>query len=548
MEFDSRLNEYDMLERKRFQAERLVKAFLWKSLLSADFPQIVCLMGGTGTGKSTLFNSLAGRTISNVGTRRPCTLKAVVLVHEAWAEELKSCPFLEEDQTDATLVVNSDIATRSPILVDTPDFDSVQISNRIIAENFFIISDVVLFVTSQEKYGDLAGLNITQMAREWKKNTVFVMNKVVSQGAYDDFVRSTGKHGFEAQPLQVERSGHSPELIPGLRERFDFAELLRPSSDGRETQVRRQELKRLHAQALSSLDDFENTLNVQFERVQSVNDKIRMILADVVSHKDAQLDAIVTDDVENQIRDRLQNLLRKYDILFIPRMLVRRAVREIFGTIADFFSESRHSSAPSERDIRTEDLEETRSVVRLKPLESAAAALDLGVAELLASDQALADLRKMARDHVPRLGSDEIRSRYERIFPGIEHLLEDEFIRFKDGLSAKDEFKLYGSYTLWALFIITAEVVMGGGFTLLDALLNTVIMPFIPKWLLNLKVLDVLREIGERVDQKHREALKGILAQQAETYIAEFSSLLPEPEATKQISDLKISLSGHAPR
>jgi hypothetical protein len=84
---------------------------------------------------------------------------------------------------------------------------------------------------------------------------------------------------------------------------------------------------------------------------------------------------------------------------------------------------------------------------------------------------------------------------------------------------------------------------MGGGFTLLDALLNTVIMPFIPKWLLNLKVLDVLRGIGERVDQKHRTALKDILFQQGEMYTSGFLALLPSREAVEQISAARSGLS-----
>lgn len=546
VEFDSRLADHDLLERKRFEAERLVRAYLWKSALGEDFPPIVCLMGGTGTGKSTLFNSLAGRKISDVGTRRPFTLKAVILVDEAWVEELESCPFLQESGPAAPLVVSSHLDSGSPILVDTPDFDSVQTYNRVIAENFFIISDIMMFVTSQEKYADLAGRKITEMAGEWEKAAVFVMNKVVSQGAYNDFISFVSGHGFKSSPLMVERLEYPPELIEGLRKRPGFIDLLHMESNDGRVQARSQELGRLRGRALSSLKDLETVLEAQSQRVESLNNRIGAILADVAGDMNRQLDAIITEDVEGQIRHRLENLLRKYDVLFVPRMLVRRALREIFGTIADLFSESRHETAPSEKDIRIEDLEQTRSTVRLKPLESAVANLNLRVAELLASDQSLEDLRTVVRKSVPRMGPDEIRLRYKETFPGIENLLEDEFTRFKDGLSSKDELKLYGSYTLWALFIITAEVVMGGGFTLLDALLNTVVMPFIPKWLLNLKVLDVLREIGERVDLKHREALKSILANQAELYTSEFSSLLPAPEMMKQISDLKASITSDA--
>jgi hypothetical protein len=543
---DQRLTELGLLEEKRFQAEQLVKAFLWKSGLSKGFPRIICLMGGTGTGKSTLFNSLAGRKISDVGTRRPFTRQAVVHVHADWVEQLKTCPFLKENQADARLVTDSDSHSDAAILIDTPDFDSIQVSNRVIAENYFIISDVMLFVTSQEKYADLAGRKITEMAREWGKNTVFVMNKVASEAAFDDFIRSLSACRFQVEPIRVERLGYSPDLIPGLRERPGFAELLHAESHAGQAKVRPEELDRLRSRAVLSLEELDCALNEQLQRIDSVNSGIRGTLADVSHEMGLQLDAIVTEDLEGQIRGRLQSLLRKYDILFVPRMLVRNAVREVVGAIADLFGGAQHKPGATDRDIRTEDLEQARSAVRLRPLESAVAVLNRRVAELLSSDQSLDDLRAIARKDVPRLGPDEIHSLYEEAFPGIEHLLEEEFIHFKDGLSLKDEFKLYGSYTAWALFIITAEVVMGGGFTLLDALLNTVIMPFIPKWLLNLKVLDVLREIGERVDRKHRQVLNNILSRQAESYMSEFSGLLPDSQQMAQIMDLKKSLVGSA--
>jgi hypothetical protein len=102
--------------------------------------------------------------------------------------------------------------------------------------------------------------------------------------------------------------------------------------------------------------------------------------------------------------------------------------------------------------------------------------------------------------------------------------------------------KLYGSYTLWALVLITAEIVMGGGFTLLDALLSTVVVPFIPKWLLSLKVLDILRDIGERVDQEYRSILQSILEKRADLYTSEFRGLLPDAEPLNRLRSLRMRL------
>ncbi len=230
-------------------------------------------------------------------------------------------------------------------------------------------------------------------------------------------------------------------------------------------------------------------------------------------------------------------------------MVVRNALRSLFSAVAEIFV-SRNVGPPSEHDEwggRTQDFEATKAVARLQPLEWATAKLNLAIVEMLSLNPAFGDLCQVARTEVPRWSSEVIRARYDAAFPGMEHLLEAEFNRFRDGLSRTDEFKLYGSYTLWALFLITAEIVVGGGFTLLDALLNTVIVPFIPKWLLNLKVLDVLREIGERVDREHRNTLRGILQAQADLYTEQFSRLLPGDEVLQRLRSLEENLtSRHA--
>ena len=79
---------------------------------------------------------------------------------------------------------------------------------------------------------------------------------------------------------------------------------------------------------------------------------------------------------------------------------------------------------------------------------------------------------------------------------------------------------------------------------MLDAILNSVIVPFIPKWLLNLKVLDVLREIGERVDREHRNTLRGILQEQAELYMEQFSRLVPGDAVLEKLRSLEENLTG----
>lgn len=547
LSFDKRLAAQPILEEKRSETKRLLAALLWKSALHSDFPPVVCLVGGTGTGKSTLFNSLADCKISEVGFRRPSTLQAVILVSQSFVGQLRAAPFLRPDGGSHAMVFpHENPGLADLVLVDTPDFDSVELSNRAIADDFFIISDILVFITSQEKYADLAGHEMQTRARQWGKKAIFVMNKAVSDTAYNDFKSLIRALGYETEPIRIERLEPSPDLIPGLRNRPAFAELLAEASGRSGKTIRKEELGRLRERTLASLNDLTSSLEFQVQRVAAVNSEIRRILEEVSRGMEARLDAIVSDDMEVQIRNRLQRLLRKYDILFVPRMMVRNAVKSLFSAVAEIFV-SRGVGAmrqDDERDIRTEDFEAAKAVARLQPLEWATARLNLAIAEMLSSNPTLEDLCQVARTNVPRWSREEIRAHYDAAFPGMEHLLEAEFNRFRDGLSRTDELKLYGSYTVWALFLITAEIVVGGGFTLLDALLNTVIVPFIPKWLLNLKVLDVLREIGERVDREHRNTLRGILQEQAELYAEQFSRLVPGDTVLQDLRTLEGNLPG----
>lgn len=540
---DERLSDYRAIEQKCAEAQRLLRAFAWKSSVRDDFPLVVCLMGGTGTGKSTLFNSLAGKIISEVGMRRPCTLRAVLSIHQDFAPSLNDCPFLDAaDDGEALVAEHQEHESRHFLLVDTPDFDSVEQANRLIADNFFVLSDVILFVTSQEKYGDLMGRQILERASKWGKKTLVVMNKAGSDAAYQDFLSGLEDTGFDFTAIRVERLDPPPDLIPGLRLRPQLANIFGSQADWSGPKgLRAEEMVRLASNTVRSLLDLEEVLQSESERVGRVNSKIDTILESVAGQMEDRVDAVMSQDLEARIRDRLQDLLRKYDFLFAPRMWVRNTLRKAFFAVADILVPGAlgQSGITNEKEVRVEDLHATLSAARLKPLEAAVAEINLRISEMLAADPGTRDLREIAAESVCRWDPAKIHELYEKAFPGVERLLEAEFERIRDGLTMADEIKLYGSYTLWALLLITAEIVVGGGFTLLDAILNTAVFPFIPKWMVNVKILDVLKEIGGRVDKAHREVLREILKKQAELYKGAFSGLLPSGEALVELRTLR---------
>lgn len=544
--FDPRLEGHTRLQETYTWLLRLLDTLSWKEGLPQDFPAIVAFIGGTGTGKSTLFNSLSGRVISDVGVKRPCTLQPVILVHEDALAELQTCPLLNmTEETRPRYSIHRDDALRQVILADTPDFDSIETANRKIAEDLFIISDIVVLITSQEKYGDLSGDRMRELAALWNKRALFVMNKVTSESAWEDFRNALDQGAIESEPIAVKRLSSAPDIIHGLRDLPGFSDLFSTDGSEKETkQTKRHEKAGLRKRLASGLQDFEELLRSRIERLENINTAINNIRESVYDEMERSLEIVVSSEMENRIRGRLQELLRKYDILFVPRMLIRKALRTAFRSITDVLSltSPERNTDTNNGDAMAEDLHKMRSTAMLEPLERAVAQLNYRVSELLVSNPGLEDLREIVAADVPKWSSEEIRSKYEEAFPGVEHLLEEEFERLRHGLSTADEIKLYGSYTLWALVLITAEIVVGGGFTLLDALLNGVIMPFIPKWLLNLHVVDTLKEIGRRVDERNRKELRGILSSRADLYVNAFSGLLPARGSLESVRRLRESI------
>jgi hypothetical protein len=545
---DKRLSNAAAIETARFNADRMLRAWSWKSGLGPGFPPIVCFMGGTGTGKSTLFNSAVGGVVSEVGARRPLTLHPVILASQRVTEAIASCPLLAErsglasgaEDGQPRIIASSAPSCSNMVLIDAPDFDSVAQANHLVADNLFLIADVLILVASQEKYGDLAGHLVARRSLKWGKKTLFVMNKVTSQSAYQDFAQALAELGYSGLPLRVERIEGRPDLIPGLFERPEFAGMLTPESydpDGKSLIAL--ELGRLKSRTALSIQELVTSIEFELERTRAVAERVLGILNAVRLEMEERGDVVFTPDLEVRVRERLQSALRKYDILATPRAAIRNVLSKLVSVVAETVMQRNVSGASTDDAQRNQDLAEAKSKARLEPLEAAVAALNLRIAQMLRSDPGLEDLWQISWADVPRWDRETLRAMYDREFPGVEAMLEKEFRRLQEGLSAYDQVRLYGSYTVWTLFIVTVEIAVGGGFSLFDAVLDSIIVPLIPKWVLSLKIVEVLREIAARVDGEHRRALRTILERQASLYADHWAGLLPDHAALDELRRIR---------
>jgi GTP-binding protein EngB required for normal cell division len=109
---------------------------------------VVALAGPTGVGKSMLFNALAGAELATVGRRRPTTSAGQAAAWGDGADPLLD--WLEIPRRHR----REDGDLDGLVLLDLPDFDSVEVAHRLEVDRIVALADLVIWVVEPQKYAD----------------------------------------------------------------------------------------------------------------------------------------------------------------------------------------------------------------------------------------------------------------------------------------------------------------------------------------------------------------------------------------------------------
>ena len=158
--------EIDQLREKTVHQ---ISDYLIPRVSNLGAPLLAVIGGSTGSGKSTLVNSLIGEQVSISGAVRPTTRTPVLAfnpIDQQFFESDRVLPELarivgsgipitgDSSRNDALLMKPHESVPPGLAILDAPDIDSVSDDNRALAGQLLNAADLWIFVTSANRYVD----------------------------------------------------------------------------------------------------------------------------------------------------------------------------------------------------------------------------------------------------------------------------------------------------------------------------------------------------------------------------------------------------------
>ena len=186
---------------------------------------VAALAGGTGSGKSTLFNALSGLSFADAGELRPTTEQASACVWNADADAVLDMigvhPSRRIDYHSILTEGKHDLD--SLILLDLPDHDSVEVKHSVLVDQALPLVDILIWVLDPQKYADhLIHESYLSAMRERRDHMIVVVNQVdtVPEGGLpkilDDVKMLLERDGLKGIPVfpvsALNRTGIDPVL------------------------------------------------------------------------------------------------------------------------------------------------------------------------------------------------------------------------------------------------------------------------------------------------------------------------------------------------
>jgi small GTP-binding protein len=309
-------------------------------------PLIVAFMGGTGVGKSSLLNRLAGESIAKTGIERPTSREITLYHHQSQSLQGLPTPLSSEKITRAE---HSKSQHKNLLWIDTPDFDSIESENKALVLQWLPYIDVLIYVVSPDRYKDQKAW-VLLLAEGQKHGWIFVFNQwdLAHPQQYSDFEKQLSAVGFK-QPFIFKSSceqHHDDEFTPLLtcikalanRQTLEVLE-------HRNTQLNKQYLQQQLQKSRHLLGSSENFQRLKQEWTQQWSQAEKILqkglnwrihrqakqYAEKEAHLfDQQKSLLLWDEwAQNRLDSTLDELILKASEIQIPPLSLRQNLKPI---------------------------------------------------------------------------------------------------------------------------------------------------------------------------------------------------------------------------
>lgn len=508
----------------------------------------VFFMGGTGTGKSTVFDAVCGVGVSAVGAERPKTSGAIGFVHEKASLErafpfpelgfekhdgrsgLRESPLIGEPGV-IHLWVHDRAELASVVFMDTPDVDSVEASNRTLVDTLWRLADVVVFVTSQEKYADDVPSRFLKKIVEDGTDVLVVCNKVGTDTREEDVREILDRETrvpagslwlFPFLPSNpVEALKTEPEFL-----RFSDALKARisdPDAAERRALWMARRKKALAGNVRTALD----VLTAELLEAHRWKEKLRRYADEAVAQIMADQEGHFSSETRSYLQAEIRALFSRYDVLAGPRRWMSRLITAPFR----FLGLTSSRPYPDRRQV----LERIKHRIHLGGVQAAVQRYGRRVLEETLPDRVESPLFGAVTRPGVLMTPDEVAEHVYREQEQLIQWLEKVFMELARDIPKGTKWGIYSTSVLWGILILSLEVAVGGGLSMVEAVLDAAVAPFVTKGAVELFAYAEIQKIARQLGEKYRASLVSVVDVQRRRFEACLDPLLPPSEAVDSL-------------
>ena len=527
--------ETPVISREIKRAAALARGLADRLEWGPDAPLLVPILGGTGAGKSKLFNSLAGYPASPSGFKRPTTMAPVILTPEKYFQGVKRPGFFPgyvfkdaepdrvvfepEGPPEIILLRSRPGDDRPLILADAPDFDSVLAANRQAALDLLERSDAVILSTDSVKYADQVVWDYLVRISDADKPAVLIINRLKNPMSAEDYEKRLEKNNIRRTVLRIEDQDvlkdsdlYAPEL-PALVE-------LKETLDGwlvRREEILAQEAGKNWNDLAFALSGLLDDLHQVAEGLEKLAGGVNLIAGKLDEDLTGKMGVAISGELKNSLILQVQALFVRWDPLRHPRRIMAMPytfIRDkVLGPLG-VLGEGRKSGQTALENEVDRLFEANRETLVLLISE-----LNLEAGEMFSSGSLGRGLMERDEFAALPLSADQVREKYGRVRADLENWVGERSRELAGNLKLGEKMTFYLAQAVSLGLFISIQVHTGGGFSFFDGLVDTALAPILSKITGSALSRDKVKAFEEEAAARHLQGCRGLIAEQARTYL-----------------------------